>query len=284
MDWYNRAVNLAAHRNDFDQLVRETTKGLRTAFAQGQEVRTRERMLGVGDGGEAERLDFLQVGHVLTEANVKDIDNMITDHNSELEATVDLYNDARIQVLREIGGEPLVQAAREADLTQANLSIATALLHYRQQRDEAKAKLAPTYLAEVLLQLQSGLAAEEQKLRQGTPFQENLAFWTSKHGKEVVWANFRYSTFAALTVCLVNNLDDIIKHLQSDVTAFAEAATKPLLVATGEPLEPDDGYRERLRVQTTDGNVLESLMVAHGEQLDAIGVLYDVIRGGMRRA
>jgi hypothetical protein len=68
-----------------------------------------------GDAGESERLYGLGEGHVLSADDVRDIQNLIADNNDELESSTELFHRARIDVLRELGGEELVRVAEARD-------------------------------------------------------------------------------------------------------------------------------------------------------------------------
>lgn len=61
-----------------------------------------------GDGGESERLYGLGVGHVLTAADVQDIQNLIADHNAMCGALPDAHHEGGRDVIRRIGGDELL--------------------------------------------------------------------------------------------------------------------------------------------------------------------------------
>ena len=98
-----------------------------------------------GDGGESERLYQLGVGHVLTEQNVKDIANLLTDYNSELEFAANVYHEARQQVLFEIGGQELVDLTNNEDQHIIANGVQRALKHFyeiTQEKDRKRREAA----------------------------------------------------------------------------------------------------------------------------------------------
>lgn len=86
-----------------------------------------------------------QAGRVLSEADVADLQRVLADYNDEIGLATNAYHEARLQVLREIGGEALVTAAEAADSWQTAVAIEKAMEHYHRKSAEyaAKAKAAP---------------------------------------------------------------------------------------------------------------------------------------------
>lgn len=60
-----------------------------------------------GDAGESERLYGLGVGHVLTEADVRDIQNLIADNNDEIGNTVEILYQAHQQAITDTAPDKL---------------------------------------------------------------------------------------------------------------------------------------------------------------------------------
>lgn len=60
-----------------------------------------------GDGGESERLYGLAAGHVLTEQDAKDIQNLIADNNDEIGNTVEIMHEAHQQAIRDMAPDKL---------------------------------------------------------------------------------------------------------------------------------------------------------------------------------
>lgn len=88
------------------------------------------------------RLYEFTTGRVLSDADVADIQQVLNDYNDEIGSQVEHYSNARDQVLREIGGEELLQAANKADTAQGKLACERALKHYYAKAAEAEAALA----------------------------------------------------------------------------------------------------------------------------------------------
>lgn len=84
-------------------------------------------------------------GRVLSAADVADLQRVLADYNDEIGASTNAYHEARLGVLREIGGDALVQAAKTADKWQSAVSLDRAMEHYHRVSAEyaAKAKAAP---------------------------------------------------------------------------------------------------------------------------------------------
>lgn len=92
-----------------------------------------------GDAGESERLYGLSVGHVLTDADVRDIETLIADNNEEIGNSADKFAQARVATLHEIGGPELVKAVEAHDETVISEAVASALARFRQQDSQIKA-------------------------------------------------------------------------------------------------------------------------------------------------
>lgn len=105
-----------------------------------QAVEIKQRKICNGDGGEGERLYGLSVGHVLTEADVRDISNQSQDFNDEIGRLADIFYEARMATLHEIGGEVLVKAVSDGDNALTSAIIANAIKRYEHLRDNAAAE------------------------------------------------------------------------------------------------------------------------------------------------
>lgn len=84
-------------------------------------------------------------GRVLSATDVADLQKVLADYNNECAASVNAYHEARIDVLREIGGDELVDAANKASEWQSAVSINNAFEHFHKKSAEyeAKAKTSP---------------------------------------------------------------------------------------------------------------------------------------------
>jgi len=69
-----------------------------------------------GDGGEGERLYGLGVGHILTEDDVQDIQNLLADHNDEIGQTADVIYQAWQSALASCEPDKADLVKRLADL------------------------------------------------------------------------------------------------------------------------------------------------------------------------
>jgi hypothetical protein len=92
------------------------------------------------------RVHEWKAGRVLTDADIADLQKVLADYNDEIASAVNAYHEARDDVLREIGGEELRQAAEAADNWQSAVSMERALTHYHRKAAEfeAKAKSTPS--------------------------------------------------------------------------------------------------------------------------------------------
>lgn len=97
------------------------------------------------DVSEYFRVYAWEAGRVLSEADIADVQKVLADYNDEIGESTNAYYAARIDVLREIGGEALVQAALASDKWQSAVSLERAMVHYHRKSAEfeAKAKAAP---------------------------------------------------------------------------------------------------------------------------------------------
>lgn len=71
-------------------------------------VRSALAINGWGDAGEGERLWGLSAGHVLSERDVEDIKNVISDHNDEIGISAQNFHQGRIAAFYAVGGQALV--------------------------------------------------------------------------------------------------------------------------------------------------------------------------------
>lgn len=69
-------------------------------------------------------------GRVLSADDIKLIERLLREHDSELMEDVDRYHAARTQVLHEIGGQGLVDAAAKADFATSQISLKRAYASY----------------------------------------------------------------------------------------------------------------------------------------------------------
>lgn len=93
-----------------------------------------------GDAGEPERLYPLKAGHVLTEQDALDIQNMLADYNAEIEATANAFHDGRVDAFREVGGEELAIVAADRDDAMVKSCVAKALATFRAKTQQYKSE------------------------------------------------------------------------------------------------------------------------------------------------
>ncbi len=79
-------------------------------------------------------------GRVLCAADIADLQQVLNDYNDEIGTQAHHYDDARRQVLFEIGGQELVDAADKADEAQSLVTVKRAMAHYEAKRAEYEAK------------------------------------------------------------------------------------------------------------------------------------------------
>lgn len=84
-------------------------------------------------------------GRVLSDADVADLQRVLADYNAEIGHSSNAFHEARLHVLREIGGDELVRAAEAADQWQSAVALGRAMEHFHRKSAEyaAKAKAAP---------------------------------------------------------------------------------------------------------------------------------------------
>ena len=84
-------------------------------------------------------------GRVLSESDIADLQKVLADYNDEIGSATNAYHEARIDVLREIGGDDLVKAAETALEWQSAVSLSRAFEHFHKKSAEYrdKAKAAP---------------------------------------------------------------------------------------------------------------------------------------------
>lgn len=85
-----------------------------------------------GDGQESERLYGLAVGHVLTEADVRDIQNLIADNNDEIGNTIEILHEAHRMAVADTAPDKEELINRIAVL-ECNLAVEKAMRHYDQK-------------------------------------------------------------------------------------------------------------------------------------------------------
>ena len=91
------------------------------------------------DGGPFFRAYGLSVGHVLTEQDVADIQQVLADHNELIGEQADLYRRSRIDTLRELGGDALVDAGEAADDAMVKAACEKALARFHARSRELAA-------------------------------------------------------------------------------------------------------------------------------------------------
>lgn len=69
-------------------------------------------------------------GRVLSADDIKLIGRLLREHDDELMEDVERYHAARVQVLHEIGGQELVDAAAKADFATSQISLKRAYASY----------------------------------------------------------------------------------------------------------------------------------------------------------
>jgi hypothetical protein len=77
------------------------------------------------------RVNAFAEGRVLSAEDVKDIQQVLQDFNDEIGENGERYQQAREQVLHEIGGEELVELAAKADSLQSAVAVEKAMAHFR---------------------------------------------------------------------------------------------------------------------------------------------------------
>lgn len=92
-----------------------------------------------GDGQESERLYGLCVGHVLTEADVRDIQNLIADNNDEIGNTIEIMYDAHQQAMLDAAPDK-VELVNKIGVLSVELAVEKALRKFDQSVAERRAK------------------------------------------------------------------------------------------------------------------------------------------------
>jgi len=88
------------------------------------------------------RLHNFAAGRALSADDVQDIQQVLNDYNDEIGENADRHQVAREQVLREIGGEDLVQMAAKADSIQSAVAVKKAMAHFQAKCLEYEGKAA----------------------------------------------------------------------------------------------------------------------------------------------
>lgn len=88
-------------------------------------------------------LHMFEVGRVLDEQDVADIQKVLADYNEELESQVDTYEAARTAGLHAIGGDELVKAVHAKDEAQTKAIIDKALERFWAAQEHGPTKVTP---------------------------------------------------------------------------------------------------------------------------------------------
>lgn len=88
------------------------------------------------DDGPFFRIYALSIGHVLTQQDVDDIQQVLADYNEELGSNAELYHQGRVDAFREIGGDALVAVMEEKADAIVDAAVKKALTRFY----EAQAK------------------------------------------------------------------------------------------------------------------------------------------------
>lgn len=86
-----------------------------------------------GDGGESERLYGLAVGHVMTEADIADLQNLIADNNDEIGNTSELYHAAYQSALANSAPDK-VELINRIHALQGEVSVQKAMARFYRKR------------------------------------------------------------------------------------------------------------------------------------------------------
>jgi hypothetical protein len=113
-----------------------TTKTLcdhiRAALALGSRCPEKEG----ADTCAGERLHGLKAGHTLTAADVRDIQTILGELNDEMAEATDAFYRIRMETIREIGGQELVEAIEAKDKALRDKLVANAMAMFEQKRKE----------------------------------------------------------------------------------------------------------------------------------------------------
>ena len=89
------------------------------------------------DMGSYQRVyEFATVGHTLTENDVRDIEATLAEYNDEIGNQADKAMVIRMQAIRDIGGDELVDAMSKYDEARSKASVQRALAKYREAVDK----------------------------------------------------------------------------------------------------------------------------------------------------
>lgn len=88
------------------------------------------------------RAHTLKAGHTLTEQDAADIQEVLAEYNDMIVKEVNLFQEAREGVLREIGGDVLVQAAAKADEAMGKYHVKRAFQVFRAKEAEYNKRTA----------------------------------------------------------------------------------------------------------------------------------------------
>lgn len=91
----------------------------------------------IGDGGEEERIHFWRVGRVLSDADIRDIKNLLDRHDAEDEENTDLFDRGYKAALRFVGGDALVAAVEASDAAVFDEIVKQALARLDERKSNA---------------------------------------------------------------------------------------------------------------------------------------------------
>ena len=72
-------------------------------------------------------------GRVLSADDIALIDRLLREYDDDMAEDVELFHNARVQVLHEIGGDELVAAAEKADFALSQVSLKKAFASYAEK-------------------------------------------------------------------------------------------------------------------------------------------------------
>lgn len=84
-----------------------------------------------GDAGEGERLYGLTAGHILTERDIEDIQNLTADHNDEIGIQSQNFHMGRIRAFHEVGGQELADKMIAKDDAEIASAVERAMAKFR---------------------------------------------------------------------------------------------------------------------------------------------------------
>lgn len=91
----------------------------------------------IGDGGEQERMHFWQAGRVLSDADVRDIKNLLDQHDAEDEEHTDSFGQGYQAALKFVGGDALVSAVEASDAAVFDEIVKQALARLDERKNNA---------------------------------------------------------------------------------------------------------------------------------------------------